>query len=72
VTVEMVIANLQMNVDNAKRIIRDLAGKLPADRSASPCGCSSALKNAIITDPAAIPTSARERYALLLDKYLAQ
>ena len=72
VTVEMVIANLQMNVDNAKRIIRDLAGKLPADRSASPCGCSSALKNAIITDPAAIPTSARERYGLLLDKYLAQ
>ncbi len=70
VTVEMVVANLQKNVANAQRIIRDVAGKLPADRLASPCGCSSALANAILTDPAAIPTSARERYALLLERYL--
>jgi 5'-methylthioadenosine phosphorylase len=72
VTVEMVVANLQKNVANAQRIIRDLAGRLPADRSASPCDCFSALANAIMTDPAAIPASARERYALLLDKYLPQ
>ena len=70
VTVEMVVANLQKNVSNAQRIIRDLAGRLPADRTASPCGCSSALANAILTNPAAIPASARERYALLLDRYL--
>jgi 5'-methylthioadenosine phosphorylase len=72
VTVEMVIANLQKNVTNAQRIIRDVVGKLPADRSASPCDCSNALANAILTDPAAIPASARERYALLLGKYLAK
>lgn len=72
VTVEMVVANLQKNVANAQRIIRDLAGKLPVDRSASPCSCSSALKDAVITDPAAIPDSSRERYALLLGKYLAR
>jgi 5'-methylthioadenosine phosphorylase len=70
VTVEMVVSNLQKNVANAQRIIRAVAGKLPTDRSSSPCGCSSALANAILTDPAAIPTSARERYALLLDRYL--
>lgn len=70
VTVEMVVSNLQKNVANAQRIIRAVAGKLPTDRSSSPCGCSSALANAILTDPAAIPTSARERYALLLNKYL--
>jgi 5'-methylthioadenosine phosphorylase len=70
VTVEMVIANLQKNVANAQRIIRDVVSRLPADRSASPCGCSSALANAILTDPAAIPASARERHALLLEKYL--
>ena len=70
VTVEMVVANLQKNVANAQRIIRELAGRLPADRSASTCGCFSALANAILTDPAAIPASARERYALLLEKYL--
>jgi hypothetical protein len=66
----MVVSNLQKNVANAQRIIRAVAGKLPTDRSSSPCGCSSALANAILTDPAAIPTSARERYALLLDRYL--
>ena len=72
VTVEMVVANLHKNVANAQRIIGELAGRLPADRSASPCGCSNALANAILTDPAAIPASARERYALLLEKYLPE
>ena len=72
VTVEMVVANLHKNVANAQRIIRELAGRLPTDRSASPCGCSNALANAILTDPAAIPASARERYALLLEKYLPE
>jgi 5'-methylthioadenosine phosphorylase len=72
VTVEMVVANLHKNVANAQRIIRELAGRLPADRSASPCGCSNALANAILTDPAAIPASVRERYALLLEKYLPE
>ncbi|HET8909645.1 MAG TPA: S-methyl-5'-thioadenosine phosphorylase, partial [Ktedonobacterales bacterium] len=71
VTVEMVIANLQKNVANAQRIIRTVATQLPSDRSSSPCTCASALNNAIITDPAAIPGEARERYALLLEKYLA-
>ena len=70
VTVEMVIANLQTNVANAQRVIRAVAGQLPADRANSPCDCASALVNAIITDPAAIPASARERYTLLLEQYL--
>jgi len=70
VTVEMVVANLQKNVANAQRIIRAVASHLPADRSA--CDCSSALANAILTDPTAIPASARERYALLLEKYLPE
>ena len=72
VTVEMVVSNLQKNVANAQRIIRALAGKLPTDRSASPCDCASALENAILTDPTTIPASVRERYALLLGKYLPQ
>ena len=67
-TVEMVIANLQKNVANAQRTIRAVVSALPADRTA--CSCSSALANAILTDPAAIPASVRERYALLLDKYV--
>jgi 5'-methylthioadenosine phosphorylase len=71
VTVEMVVANLQRNVANAQRIIRDVVDRLPADRSASPCGCSHAIEHAIITDQATISASARARYGLLLEKYLA-
>ena len=41
VTVEMVIGNLSANMANAQRILRSAAGKIPADRSANACGCSS-------------------------------
>ena len=71
VTVEMVVANLTRNVANAKRIIRDVVSRLPADRAQMACGCSSALRNAIMTDPSLIAMPLRERYGLLIGKYLA-
>jgi 5'-methylthioadenosine phosphorylase len=71
VTVEMVVANLTHNVTNAKRIIRSVVSRLPADRSQLACGCSSALRNAIMTDPSLISTPLRDKYDLLLSKYLA-
>ncbi|HEX6817526.1 MAG TPA: S-methyl-5'-thioadenosine phosphorylase [Ktedonobacterales bacterium] len=70
VTVEMVVANLTRNVANAKRIIRQVVSRLPSDRSQLSCGCSSALRNAVMTDPSLISTPLRERYGLLLGKYL--
>lgn len=70
VTVDMVVANLARNVANAKRIVAALAATLPATRDAQSCGCATALKDAIITDRAQITAPARERYALLLGKYL--
>ncbi|HEV2404896.1 MAG TPA: S-methyl-5'-thioadenosine phosphorylase, partial [Ktedonobacterales bacterium] len=70
VTVEMVVANLTRNVANAQRIIRDVVSRLPADRARLSCGCSSALRNAIMTDPSLISTPLRERYGLLIGKYL--
>ncbi len=72
VTVEMVVANLMRNVANARRIIRDIARRLPADRSTATCGCASALASAVITDRALISEPLRQKYALLLGKYLAQ
>ena len=70
VTVEMVVANLTRNVANAKRIIRQVVSRLPSDRSQLSCGCASALRNAVMTDPSLISTPLRERYGLLLGKYL--
>ncbi len=71
VSVELVVANLTRNVANAQRIIAALAARLPADRDGATCGCGSALAQAIITDPTAITPALRERYALLIGKYLA-
>jgi 5'-methylthioadenosine phosphorylase len=71
VTVEMVVGNLSANIANAQRIIQSVAQKIPADRSAVNCDCAGALATAIITDPATIPANVKERYSLLVGKYLA-
>ncbi len=65
-----VVANLTRNVANAKRIIRALADRLPADRTASTCDCASALANAIMTDRSLISMPLREKYGLLINRYL--
>ena len=71
VTVEMVIGNLSANVANAQRILQEVASKIPADRSHVSCDCAHALATSIITDRTAIPAETKEKYTLLLGKYLA-
>ncbi len=71
VTVEMVIGNLSANVANAQRILQKVAQSIPADRSGLACDCRNALATAIITDRALIPAEVKERYSLLIGKYLA-
>ena len=67
VTVEMVVANLNRNTALSKAILGDVIPRLSEERS---CPCGSALENAIITAGEVIPQEARERLALLVDKYL--
>ncbi len=71
VTVEMVIGNLSANIANAQRILRRVTQLIPADRSANTCDCPSALATAILTDRSKIPAELKEKYSLLLGKYLA-
>src|SRR5437588_1343495 len=71
VTVEMVIGNLSANVANAQRILRSVAQKIPADRNANTCDCPHALAAAILTDRSRIPAEAKEKYSLLVGKYLS-
>ena len=66
VNVEAVVAVLRKNVATAKAIIRQAVGMIPPER---PCGCPGALKNAIITDPRAIPEATKRRLWLLIGKY---
>ncbi len=67
VVIGTVIDNLRKNAGLAKRIIRESLIRIPEDRK---CPCACALENAIITDRSSIPPEAREKLAILVDKYL--
>ncbi len=67
VTAEMVVAVLQRNIENAKRIIREVAKTIPDERA---CGCSAALKNAIMTAKDRIPAEVVKRLKLIVGEFL--
>lgn len=67
VTVDMIVANLLKNVERAKAVVRLVAERLTPDLE-SPF--ADALKDAIITDRSMITPELRERYRLLIEKYL--
>lgn len=67
VTVEMVLANLAKNIQNAKNILKTLIPALGAQRG---CSCQEALKYAIITDRKFIPEKTREELKIIIGKYL--
>lgn len=67
VTVEAILAVMAANVSHARAALRAVQPFLPPERG---CPCKDALKYAILTAPEAIPPEARDRLALLLDRYL--
>jgi 5'-methylthioadenosine phosphorylase len=67
VTVAEVVARLQQNADTAARIITAVLPKLPGERA---CPCATALKNALLTAPEAIPPDTRRRLDLLVGRHL--
>ncbi len=68
VTVEMVVQNLLRNAEMGKAILRTAIPDIPAERTE--CPCHSALKNALITNPAVVPADTRQKLDLLIGKYL--
>jgi 5'-methylthioadenosine phosphorylase len=69
VTVEMVIANMQANLETAKSIIRYALPVMEAI-SERTCPCANALAGAIITDPAKITADRKAQLRLLIEKYV--
>ena len=67
VTVTMVIERLLANVDVSKRAIVNLVPTLPAERN---CACGHALRDALITDRAAIPDRVKRDLAPIIGKYV--
>ncbi len=69
VTVDEIIRNLTRNAENACNLVRHAISRIPVNRA---CACGSALKHAIITDPAAIPAEEKKKLRLLIGKYTGE
>ena len=69
VTVERVIEILNRNTAIAQDCVRNLVGVLGTERT---CPCPTALADALITDPRAVPEETRGRLDLLVDRYLSK
>lgn len=67
VSADKVLATIKKNVDTAKKIIQEV---IPLLSSKNTCGCSQALKCALVTDPAKVPAKLKKDLAPLLGKYL--
>ena len=67
VSIESVLAIIRKNVENSKRIVREVARRIPGKIS---CGCGEILKYAVITDRKRIPAAKRRSLSLLIGKYL--
>jgi 5'-methylthioadenosine phosphorylase len=68
VTVEMVIGNLQRNAVNAQKVIQETVKRVNVNPPES--AAHSALKYALLTPLAKVPTATKEKLALLIEKYL--
>ena len=68
VTAEVAIGNLMHNAANAQRVLRACIARLAANPPVSKA--HSALQQALVTQPAAMPEATRARLAPLLKKYL--
>ncbi len=68
VTVEMVLRTLSKNALLAQRAVVELVRSLPAERT---CGCSEALRSALVTQAERVPAATRERLAPIVERFLA-
>lgn len=68
VTIDMIIQNLLKNVENAKKILREVLESLPEERS---CGCGDTLKYAIVTDKKLIPEKVKKDLSIIIGKYIS-
>ena len=62
-----ILAILSKNVATAQHLIRAAVARIPTERT---CPCTSALKDAIVTDRARIPAAVKQELAIIVGKYL--
>jgi 5'-methylthioadenosine phosphorylase len=67
VSVELILANLRANIENAKSIIKKALGSIALQKDCD-CGCQDALTMAIVTSPKVIPASLKKKLGLIIGK----
>lgn len=67
VTIEMIINNLTKNVDNSRKIIKEIVKNM---RDGRKCSCTNALKDAIVTDKKFIPAKVKKDLDIIIGKYI--
>jgi len=67
VSIELIINNLKKNIGNAKKIVRGVLKNMTEDCT---CGCHSALKDAIMTDPKVMPPATKKKLKPIIGKYI--
>jgi 5'-methylthioadenosine phosphorylase len=70
VTVADIVRNLTANAENAALVVRAAVRKLEVKPRT--CGCASALRNALLTDPQAVPEATYRKLELLVGKYISR
>jgi 5'-methylthioadenosine phosphorylase len=71
VSVELILENLHLNIENAKALVKKSVAALPAGRGEK-CGCGRALANTIVTRPSLIPPDLKERLRFIVGKYIKE
>jgi 5'-methylthioadenosine phosphorylase len=67
VTIDLILANLQKNVQNSKNMLKAFVRSLPQERS---CSCGNALQYAIVTDRKYIPSKIKKDLDIIIGRYV--
>lgn len=67
VTVDMILDNLTKNVENCKRILKEIIPSISQQRS---CSCGEALKHSVFTNPELIPKRIKKKLNILIGRYI--
>jgi len=67
VTIDLILANLQKNVENSKNMLKAFIRGLPQERT---CSCGNALQHAIVTDRKYISPRVKRDLKIIIGKYV--
>jgi 5'-methylthioadenosine phosphorylase len=68
VTATQIIATLNQNAENARKVLREAVRAMPVERN---CKCGAALQHALVTDLKLVPGATKKRLGVIIEKYVS-